>query len=73
MTEHLEECADKIRNQTGSNANALILGIASWAKFRTNTEVKPELWDTLQINDKTFKIKSSPKLVASNIYDISVN
>lgn len=53
------------------NAGGKLLTTSS--SIRIMSKVKPELYDSVTIEDKTFKIKASPKLVANNIYEISVD
>lgn len=41
--------------------------------FRILSTIKPELYDQLKIGKNTYKIKASPKLLSTDIYEIKLN
>jgi len=60
-----------VKQEKSFNAGGKFLTISSSIKIKSS--IKPELYDSIELNDETFKIKASPELVARDIYEVSID
>jgi len=60
-----------IKQNKSFNVGGKFLTTSSSIKIKSS--VKPELYDSIELDSETFKIKASPKLLASDIYEISID